>query len=425
QFWKSIQSQSAYRNSEVYVAQTFAFGFSGFNCCQLALSTKLLPKLLVDESHTKIFGSQKLTEQVATEIILDLANVPGKFTVIGRMVNRFLAMNQRKSFMDFIVDNPQIADIDLKQQLIITGLPRTGSTLLQNLLSCDLNARSPLYYEMSFASYSPVKPPTKKLDSSHPWFINFKKARDYQLRYSPEVVQNMLASHYNDAHTVEEEYVIMLRQFGLFIFGSILSPEIAKRQLDCPNREEIYKFLQLYIKMLQSGFEPNSHWILKAPIHSLYLPTLKSFFPNSFLIFTHRHPKTVIGSLCKLLLSFVHHCLADRVVDRRDIGNFCLLYCKMVVSSIKDYKSKSNQMQYIDINYVELMKNPISIVERIYSKIGLVITEDIKLKMKDYLMHNPQGKHGRHKYCLDEYGLSDDTVEEEFRDYINEYGLQT
>lgn len=43
-----------------------------------------------------------------------------------------------KNVLNYVADHPQIRNIELKRDpLFICGLPRTGTTLLYNLLACD------------------------------------------------------------------------------------------------------------------------------------------------------------------------------------------------------------------------------------------------------------------------------------------------
>ena len=44
-------------------------------------------------------------------------------------------------------------------------------------------------------------------------------------------------------------------------------------------------------------------------------------------------------------------------------------------------------------------------------------------KMKVYLENNKQGKYGRHKYSLEEYGFKAENVYQEYRDYMEHYGF--
>jgi len=73
--------------------------------------------------------------------------------------------------------------------------------------------------------------------------------------------------------------------------------------------------------------------------------------------------------------------------------------------------------------YEDLFSNPIAMVEQIYRKFDLEYTEEFEERMKVYLENNRQGKYGRHKYSLEEYGFEAESVYQEYEDYMKHYGF--
>ena len=62
-------------------------------------------------------------------------------------------------------------------------------------------------------------------------------------------------------------------------------------------------------------------------------------------------------------------------------------------------------------------------IKRIYQKFDLEYTEEFKKRMIVYLENNKQGKYGRHKYSLEEYGFNAENLYEEFKEYMKLYGF--
>jgi hypothetical protein len=63
-----------------------------------------------------------------------------------------------KSVLNYLATIPfqskeKVSDAPL---ILICGLPRTGTTLLNNLLTCDVNCRALLISDMSMESISPI-----------------------------------------------------------------------------------------------------------------------------------------------------------------------------------------------------------------------------------------------------------------------------
>ena len=69
------------------------------------------------------------------------------------------------------------------------------------------------------------------------------------------------------------------------------------------------------------------------------------------------------------------------------------------------------------------MASPVRTVERIYERCGREMSEAHRAAIGDWLANNPQTKHGAHKYAMDEFGLSPETTNRQFRDYVERFGF--
>ena len=59
-----------------------------------------------------------------------------------------------------------------------------------------------------------------------------------------------------------------------------------------------------------------------------------------------------------------------------------------------------------------------TVVERIYSELGMTLAREVRVKMETYIHDNAQYKrHGKHFYSLEEIGLSESQVSEAFDFY--------
>ena len=56
---------------------------------------------------------------------------------------------------------------------------------------------------------------------------------------------------------------------------------------------------------------------------------------------------------------------------------------------------------------------------------GVLTCADILARsaMEGWITANPKGKHGKHSYHLEDYGISRNEVEELFSDYVSRYDL--
>ena len=75
----------------------------------------------------------------------------------------------------------------------------------------------------------------------------------------------------------------------------------------------------------------------------------------------------------------------------------------------------------LDVAYEDLRSKPIEIAERIYQLAGMPLTDEGRAAMLDWEANNAQGKHGEHRYTLQEFGLEDATIEQAFPSYIEKF----
>ena len=71
------------------------------------------------------------------------------------------------------------------------------------------------------------------------------------------------------------------------------------------------------------------------------------------------------------------------------------------------------------MEYQSLVKNPIETVKGIYDHYGFTLTKETEQKMLDYLSRNKQHRHGKHKYTMMEYGISEQDIVDNFGPYLD------
>ena len=76
------------------------------------------------------------------------------------------------------------------------------------------------------------------------------------------------------------------------------------------------------------------------------------------------------------------------------------------------------QDKKIIVGYSEFVKDPMGTVKKIYAKYDLPMKPEAEEAMKNYLAENKQHKHGKHKYSLADFHLTEDDVKEMMKDYI-------
>ena len=71
-----------------------------------------------------------------------------------------------------------------------------------------------------------------------------------------------------------------------------------------------------------------------------------------------------------------------------------------------------------DVKYEQIRSDPMPVFREIYRRAGHTLTPESEALMIKYERQNEQGKHGAHKYSLEEFGLSEEIIRDGFGDYM-------
>jgi hypothetical protein len=338
-----------------------------------------------------------------------------KFTERGsQMAHADLVNNLsiRMKVEGWLKKHPELLDRPIEKPMFVFGLPRTGTTLVINLLHSDPARRSFLRWE----AFDPVPPPRKEELSAGPRYEAMQARTMAMLKAAPHIA----AIHYENADSPTECQFAMAPSF---------LAQVYEAQSDIPSWRQwflheadylpAFRFEKRFLQLLQA--EAPGRWTLKNPWHPLFLDALTSIFPDAQLVMTHRDPAEVVGSCCSLI-KFVRRIYSDDV-DLKGIGASFIDTFSIMIERALAFKEKHGWNSIYDVQYADIMHNPIGEIRKIYRHFAQQLTAKAEAAMQAYLVQNPQGKHGRHVYALEEYGLTKEGVRARFRDYIERFGI--
>lgn len=120
-------------------------------------------------------------------------------------------LNARKTLVNYLNGHPEIAEIDIGRPLVITGLHRTGSTLLQRLLALDPRSRSTTAVDTWGGCEGDIMPPAasrKELESSERARLFAKSTEEWE-KAAPEHRYMFQRNHRFGPLEVEEEVLVL------------------------------------------------------------------------------------------------------------------------------------------------------------------------------------------------------------------------
>jgi len=346
---------------------------------------------------------------------------------IGRFLLKKLALKilkNRKRVLQYYHSNKEYieANGNFKAPVIITGTPRSGTTLLHRLMSEDPNTRSPYTFEIE------VPTPPMTLETNPMEDPRIKSSEDVigtLSRLAPNFMEKFAESHFWSATDMEESLIYMLAHNGIHAMNcSTAGKNYIETFFKIEDKRPAFRYERLFFTMLDAYRPAKSHWTLKAPVYAIFFPTIFEEYPDARVVVTHRNPLVTLPSLCRLMESWCIVFDQDGSFDKHRFGKLQKIFidkCLMVPSHYRKEHAEREE-QIFDCIYAELFSDPIAMVKKVYAKFSLEYTDEFEERMKVYLENNKQGKYGRHKYSLKEYGFKAESVYEEYRDYMGYYG---
>jgi hypothetical protein len=164
-------------------------------------------------------------------------------------------------------------------------------------------------------------------------------------------------------------------------------------------------------------------WVLKSPMHLRHLDALLNEYPDARIIFTHRDPAKTVPSLASLI--YVIRGLASDSVDPIELGQQQLRWwadsLDEATAARKKHSDKSEQ--FIDIQFEELLADPVAALSRAYERFRIPWSGGVEARMRSFLASNPRGKHGSHRYGIEDFGMTLGQIRERFAGYCSEYEI--
>jgi hypothetical protein len=317
---------------------------------------------------------------------------------------------------DILKRHPEILDIKIDRPIIVAGLPRSGTTYLQNFLSADDRLRSLPYWE----ALSPV-PAGPEEDGQLPGDPRYGRAAaawaqmDAMLPYIKMI-------HPFDADHISEDIELQAIDFSSYFLEWPVPNRIWAEHYWNTDQTGSYRYLKKIVQVLTWIRGPN-RWLLKCPQHMEQLPAVNAVFPDATIVLNHRDP---VASIQSAITSMGYSSrIRVKAVEPSKIADYWIgRYERLLARCVRDRDLIPND-RVEDVYFHELMANPMRIVGNIYAKAGLTLTAEVQAKMANFLDDNPRGKHGALDYNLRrDFGLEPAAIRARFAGYLERFPVR-
>ena len=316
-----------------------------------------------------------------------------------------------QAFVTAALDRPLPA---VDAPLAITGLPRTGTTLLHNLLALDPAHRVLRFWE----ALHPV-PPDPARGTSEEALVAMAEA---WLERLYALTPRFRAIHGASARGPEECDALLQNSFASQHFDDMFRAESYSAWLNHAPLADEYAYYALQLQVLTRPADAGRRWVLKSPSHLGYLATVRATLPGTVIVHCHRDPCEAVGSYASLVLA-VRDPNSDRA-SATDVGRHALDRCAVAMERALEARDAAAGRGFVDIAYTELAADPLGTVRRLYRRLGQPLDDAVAAAMAAWVADNPRHKHGRHDYTLDQFGLSPTEVADRLADYRERFGAE-
>lgn len=324
--------------------------------------------------------------------------------------------SNRLRFHDLLRRHPEILDIEIREPIIIAGLPRSGTTHLVNLIAADTRLRSLPYWE----SLEPIPDPSTPAGPKEQDPRYAKCAGEHEML-------GQVAPLLKNMHDLAPDHVHEEIEVGALDFSTYL-PEwlaVVPRWRDyyyAHDQAPHYAYMKNVLKALQWLRGPD-RWILKSPQHMEQLGPLIETFPDATVAITHRDPVSVVASAITMLT------YGDRLrrasVDPPAVAAYWTDRVEHLLRACVRDRESLPEGQSIDVLFDEFMADDVAMVRRIYDVAGLPMTDEARASLDNYMVDNPRGKHGRIVYdLLGDFGVDPAALRERFEFYYERFPVQ-
>lgn len=342
------------------------------------------------------FGSDEWLQ--GFHVFLKAVDEEAELHLLGRLMTRsdiLRWLEARLGIEAAYAQYPEIDDEVIEQPVIVTGLPRAGTSILFELLAQDSQFGSPRNWEMMF----PYPPPETANYHSDP---RIERCQHLVTQWS-RVVPTYAAMHEMGANIPNECIVAMSCTFLTEnLPGQYQIPSYNAWYYQ-QNLDYAYAYYKRMLKLLQWR-NRRRHWLLKAPSHLGNLPVLFRTFPDARVVITHRDPIVAQASVTNLL-GTLYWMRSNQPFDASAFESLMTpeagaARLNGVVDLLQTGAVPGEQIH--NFLYAQLVEQPLQALQTLYQEMGLTLEPATLKAMQHYLQQKPQGKFGRHQYNVGE-----------------------
>ena len=363
------------------------------------------------------FGSMDFVERLErllAEVEAD-ANVwqAAKAQFVEQCVNA--AANRLRNH-DFLTRHPQTREVAIERPIFITGLPRSGTTHLENLIAADRRLR----YLPVYLGYQAAPQPGEAIggEGVDP---RWERANQRWQRVSANPIMAAMHEHSPDHACGENE--LQIPDFASYQWEWMADVPKWRDYYLSQDQTPHYRYGRDMLQAIGYQFPDARRWILKGNAQSEQVPVLLRVYPDATIVMTHRDPLAILQSVLTMRgLSVLAH------QKKPDIAAHVSYWVDRIEQMLRAYIRDSETVpaaQRVDLMFQDVMADDVGTAQRVLEAAGLPSSADSIQDMRDYMQNHPRGRDGRVVYDLaGNFKLDVAALRERFRFYTDRFPVK-
>lgn len=381
----------------------------------ISLDEKSLLDAAKEATGLEDFGPDEWREPF-TILVHDLEQ-EAQLTLTGRIMARFDVVKSlivRLQMAETERLQPEILEQPVTAPVLVTGLGRTGTSILQELLSLDPEFRSTLGWELRY----PEPPPEAATRATDPRIEMAAAEIDFWV----DVVPEFLAVHETTSVGADEITAGLTHEFSHPRWSAVhhvpnYSVWLAHSDANARNT----RFQKRLLQHLQ--WKSPGRWLIKNPGQMAALPEFFTTFPDARVIITHRDPLKVLASAADMN-AILRWQRSDTVDIRQFVQSIGKGFPLMLDRVMKQRQSgEVPEKQFVDIRFVDLMQDSVGTIESLYEQLGMKLSANVADHIRSYLASRPRNRHGKREYSFEHLGFNEAELREKLAGYMDHYSI--
>jgi hypothetical protein len=336
----------------------------------------------------------------------------GRRIAWGEVIN---ALSGRASAIKSMAETPGFDRHAITSPLVITGVPRTGTTALHKLMAVDPQFQGLQTWLLG----APMPRPPRETWESMPQFQQTLEQLKRRYEASPE----SRVAHEMVAEEVDECCFVLRQGFASNLWTCAWSAATYDAWWQRQNELPSYRHFSRTLQLIGSN-ETEKRWLLKNPGHIAKLDVLFAVFPDALVVQTHRDPAKAVPSLCSLLMHLHPIMEEGRYQQRAHI--MAARETAKWAAAVRDAEAvrQARPGQILDVIHGDFHRQPMQTIERIYAFARLDLSPEARDAMAKRIAIKPELSHGVHHYDVADFGMTEDEIRERFGGYIDQFDLR-